>query len=62
MEVREIIKKAGGPSRLAKQLGITHTAVIRWKKIPPIRVITLEKLTGIPREELRPDIFGKEER
>jgi len=32
----EAIKFWGGPTRLAKTLGITRDAVHKWKKYPPI--------------------------
>jgi DNA invertase Pin-like site-specific DNA recombinase len=32
----EAIKFWGGPTRLAKALGITRDAVYKWKKYPPI--------------------------
>jgi len=37
-----------------------HVAVYRWKHIPVRRLSDVERITGIPREELRPDIFLKE--
>ncbi len=60
MHIKEIIKKAGGGVKLAKKIGIYHSAVYRWKHIPVQRLSDVEKITGIPREELRPDIFLKE--
>lgn len=59
MSIRSIIKRAGGPSKVARLLGIHHSAVIRWDNIPYERVIPLEEATGIPREELRPDLFKR---
>ncbi len=59
MSIRSIIKKAGGPSRVARLLGIHHSAVIRWENVPYERVLPLEAATGIPREELRPDLFKR---
>lgn len=61
MIVSLVVEKAGGCSKLAKQLGISHVAVLKWKNVPVKRLATVERITGIPREELRPDIFGKEE-
>lgn len=55
--------KAGGPAALARaleELGerITSQAVSQWKTIPPEKVLKVEKITGISRHDLRPDIFG----
>lgn len=53
-------EKAGGPAALAKALGnITPQAVSQWKKIPAERVLDVERVTGISRQELRPDVFGR---
>jgi DNA-binding transcriptional regulator YdaS (Cro superfamily) len=49
-----------GIRRLAKQMQVSHAAVWNWiarKKIPADRVIEIERLTGIRREELRPDLY-----
>lgn len=52
--------EAGGPAALAKALGgLTSQAVSQWKKIPAERVLDVERLTGISRHELRPDVFGE---
>ena len=55
--VTEVIEAAGGTGNLAKQLGIKHQAIYQWKQIPVHRVIEIEKLTGIPRDRLRPDLY-----
>lgn len=46
---------------LAKRLGITQGAISQWLKrgVPPERCKAVEKITGIPREKLRPDIYGR---
>lgn len=49
----------GGPTALARELGgITSQAVSLWRKVPVERVIDVERVTGISRHDLRPDIFG----
>lgn len=45
-------------SALAKSLGITPGAVSQWVRVPAERVVEVERATGIPREELRPDLFA----
>lgn len=55
------IKLAGGRSALADRFGVTRQAVQDWAKrgrIPPDKVLTVEKLSGISRYLLRPDVFG----
>lgn len=50
--------KRGSMARIAKALAITQQAVSLWKKVPAEQVVAIEKATGIPREELRPDLYG----
>lgn len=53
---------AGGPAALAKALGgVSSQAVSQWKKVPAERVLDVERITGISRHELRPDVFGTAE-
>lgn len=44
---------------LANALGVDKSLVTRWvqKRVPVSRVADVERVTGIPREELRPDVF-----
>lgn len=28
-----------------------------WKKVPAEQVVEVERITGLPREELRPDLY-----
>jgi len=56
--VREIASKAGGVVALSKALGLSRAAVSQWKRIPIDRVMDVERLTGVSRIELRPDVFG----
>ena len=58
---QEALKRAkqaiGNPTALAKQLGITLAAVSQWRQVPYLRVLEVERITGVPRHELRPDIY-----
>lgn len=56
--LQKAIDAAGGPVALSRHLGISSQAVAQWRQAPPARVIEIEKLTGISRHDLRPDIFG----
>jgi DNA-binding transcriptional regulator YdaS (Cro superfamily) len=51
------IHRAGGVRALARALGIVHQAVSHWQRTPVRRVIEIERLTGVPRQQLRPDIY-----
>lgn len=37
------------------------TTILRWEKkgVPLDNVVLVEEVTGIPREQLRPDVFAK---
>jgi DNA-binding transcriptional regulator YdaS (Cro superfamily) len=50
-------QKLGGLAQLAAELGIARQAIYQWKRIPVDRVVEIERLTGVSRTELRPDIF-----
>lgn len=56
---KSIIAKAGGAQALAKRLGVSRQAVQKWHVIPAHWVRTIEDITGVPAEEIRPDIFGR---
>jgi len=51
------IKEAGGLTRLAASLKITKQAVAQWDEVPPLRVLEVERVSGVSRHELRPDLY-----
>jgi DNA-binding transcriptional regulator YdaS (Cro superfamily) len=55
------IKAAGGSSALAAVLGISQEAVSQWRRVPVARVLDVERVTGISRHDLRPDIYPRDE-
>jgi DNA-binding transcriptional regulator YdaS (Cro superfamily) len=44
-------------AKVADGLGITRGAVAMWPRIPAERVRRVSEITGIPRHELRPDLW-----
>ena len=56
--VERAAEKAGGVVSLARELGIQHTALYSWNRVPAERVLDIERITGISRHEQRPDVFG----
>lgn len=54
---KRAIEKAGGPTALAKGLGIKMPSLYSWSRIPAERVGRVSEITGIPRHELRPDLW-----
>lgn len=55
--VKRAIKGAGGRRALARGLGITVQSVNKWRRVPRKRIVQIEKLFGVPRHLLAPDIF-----
>lgn len=51
----------GRVTRLASACGITHSAVLQWPQVPADKVLEVERVTGISRHDLRPDVFGPAE-
>lgn len=56
---KKVVNLAGGKVALAKRLGVTRQAVSKWTHVPAQWVRLLEELTGIPAEQMRPDIFAR---
>ncbi len=56
------IRAAGGVSELARRLGISQPSVSNWTRIPAERVLTIESITQVGREVLRPDLYSNKER
>ncbi len=60
--IERAIEIAGGLSALALKIQTRPQVIQHWRKrgIPAGRVLALEQATGIPRHELRPDIYPME--
>ena len=55
------INAVGGAAELAEKLGIQRQAVYQWgEQVPPLRVIAVERITGVSRHDLRPDLYPVE--
>ncbi len=52
-----IRSKRGMMAQIAQELGLTRAAVVTWDRVPAERVVAVEQITGIPREQLRPDLY-----
>jgi len=49
----------GRLTELAAACRVTHSAVWQWDRVPSGHVLTVEKVTGIKRDVLRPDLYGE---
>jgi DNA-binding transcriptional regulator YdaS (Cro superfamily) len=54
---RLAVNAAGGIRPLARRLGISMAAVWKWTRVPAARIVEVERVTGVPREKLRPDLY-----
>mgnify|MGYP002612734003 FL=1 len=55
--LKKAIKKAGGQGALARKLGISQQSIQQWVVVPLKRVKQVSEITGVPREELAPELF-----
>ncbi len=55
--LKRAIRIAGGNQRLAEAIGCSPQAISLWDKVPHLRVLAIERATGVPRSELRPDLY-----
>jgi DNA-binding transcriptional regulator YdaS (Cro superfamily) len=59
--VRRAADRIGGVPRLAQRIGVTRQAIYQWREVPADRVGEIATATGIPRADLRPDLFALSE-
>jgi DNA-binding transcriptional regulator YdaS (Cro superfamily) len=57
-------QNCGGVARLAEKLNainpdntITPQAISQWRRVPAERAADVAKVSGVPVEQLRPDVF-----
>jgi DNA-binding transcriptional regulator YdaS (Cro superfamily) len=55
--LRDAVKATGSIAALGRKLGITRGAVSQWRRVPLGRTVAIEKITGVPRQKLHPDLF-----
>ena len=59
-----LVDAAGGASALAAALKVFPSAISKWKRmrhVPHERVLAVEKITGISRHAMRPDLWPEPE-
>lgn len=63
--LKKAVKIMGSQTALGKAIGKSQAHVWAWlhrdKRAPAEQVIAIEKVSGVPRYELRPDIYPPEE-
>lgn len=56
----EVFSHFGSASKLAAHFGVSRAAVNQWKFVPLRYLREINRVTGIPKSRLRPDIFEDE--
>ena len=59
--LQQAIEAAGNGKALAGRIGVTPQALSQWSRVPPRRVLDVERASGISRHQLRPDLYPYEE-
>ena len=54
------ISRAGSTVKLAAALGIASQAISQWRRVPAGRVLDVERVTGVSRHDLRPDLYPRD--
>jgi len=60
--MRRVYLKRGLATHIADELGVSHQAVQKWKRVPPEHVLALAPLLEMRPEDIRPDIFRPKKR
>lgn len=58
--LKRAVANVGGQASFARLIGVTPQAVSQWDEVPPLRVLAVEGVSGVPRHELRPDLYPLE--
>jgi DNA-binding transcriptional regulator YdaS (Cro superfamily) len=59
VDTADIIRRAGGPTQMGRIIGRHYTTVLRWQQVPAKHVPAIARATGIPRWEIRPDLYER---
>lgn len=57
--LQQAIRAVGGVTELARRIGVSQPSVSNWTRVPSERVVSVEAATGVPRQVLRPDLYGE---
>lgn len=59
--LQKALAHADSISAIARAVGTTRQNVQQWSRVPKKHVDAIAQLTGVPKHELRPDLFAAEE-
>jgi len=55
--IKVAIEKAGSVKALAELVGVKPQAISQWRRVPVEHVRAIAGLTGLPKHQIRPDVF-----
>ena len=58
--LKRAVDAYGGYREMARSLDLSEQAVRKWQRVPEAHVARVSEDTGIPRWELRPDLYWRE--
>ena len=64
LDLRSVLARRGmNLADFARKAGVNKSTVTRWaqKQVPAESIVAIEAATGVPRHELRPDLFAARE-
>lgn len=53
----KVLTATGGYSGLARLVGVSLQAVMKWRRVPAERIVQVEQATGVSRAEQRPELY-----
>lgn len=56
----DVFASVGTAAALGALLGVSRSAVSQWRQVPLRHLREVSQITGIPRRELRPDLYDEE--
>ena len=59
--LERVVVAVGSRKAIAREIKVSYQAVCKWRRVPERHCKKLERLTGISKHEMRPDIWGPEE-
>ena len=59
--LRYLNEARGRRLSLASDLNISSSAISMWERVPAERVLDVERITGVSRHDLRPDLYPTQE-
>lgn len=53
----DILKRHGVRAKIARELGLHHSAPYQWREVPADKLISVARILFVHPSELRPDLY-----